>query len=178
MPEGLSHKTASRYIGILEQMFLLKRVEPWSTNRLHRIVKTPKMQFLDSGVLSTLTDLVPDEAKKYRGKFGNVLETFVFLELYMNASVSEGEVRMFHYRDQDKVEVDVVVEDSRSNIVGIEVKASATVSRNDLRGLKRLQEIAGARFVQGILLYDGEETLPVGEGLRVVPISSLWCARS
>lgn len=171
---GFSHKTASRYIGIFEQIFLLRRIEVWARNRLNRIVKTPKIQFLDSGILSTMLDVTPSEVANDRGHLGNVLETFVFSELYKHASVSEGDYNLLYYRDHDKFEVDVVIENSRSNIVGVEVKASATVSKSDLRGLKRLQEVSGKKFSMGILLYDGLETLPVGDRLWAVPFSTLW----
>jgi predicted AAA+ superfamily ATPase len=171
---GFSHKTASRYIGIFEQIFLLRRIEVWARNRLNRIVKTPKIQFLDSGILSTMLDVTPSEVANDRGHLGNVLETFVFSELYKHASVSEGDYNLLYYRDHDKFEVDVVIENSRSNIVGVEVKASATVSKNDLRGLKRLQGVSGKKFSMGILLYDGLETLPVGDRLWAVPFSTLW----
>jgi hypothetical protein len=171
---GFSHKTASRYIGIFEQIFLLRRIEVWASNRLNRIVKTPKIQFLDPGILSTMIDLTPSEVENDRGRLGNVLETFVFSELYKHASVSEGDYKLLYYRDHDKFEVDVVIENSRSNIVGVEVKASATVSKSDLRGLKRLQEVSGKKFSMGILLYDGLETLPVGDRLWAVPFSTLW----
>ena len=171
---GLSHKTASRYIGIFEQIFLLRKIEVWTSNRLHRMVKTPKIQFLDSGILSTMLGITHSEVEKDRRRLGNMLETFVFSELYKHASVSEGDYNLLYYRDHDKFEVDVVIENSRSTVVGVEVKASATVSKNDLRGLKHLQEVSGEKFSMGILLYDGLETLPVGDRLWAAPFSTLW----
>ena len=171
---GLSHKTAARYIGIFEQMYLLKRIEVWSNNRLHRIVKTPKIQFVDSGVLSSMTGITPAVAARERTRLGSVLETFVYGELYKHCTVAEEDYLILYYRDHDKLEVDFVIENPRSEIVGVEVKASATVSTADLRGLKRLRDIAGDRFLSGVLLYDGEETLPLGDRLWAAPFSTLW----
>jgi hypothetical protein len=173
---GLDSKTAARYTGIFEQMYLLERVEVWARNRLNRIVKTPKLQFIDAGLLATLMDLGSDEALQDRSRFGHVLETFVYGELLKYTTTSEGDYRLLYYRDADQVEVDVVIENAAGQIMGIEVKAAATVNAGDLRGLKKLASIAGAQFKMGVLLYDGTETLPLGDGLWAAPLSSLWGA--
>ena len=171
---GLDHKTAARYIGVFEQMYLLKRVEVWAGNRLKRLVKTPKMQFVDSGLLSTLAGVTPVLVRQDRSRFGNVLETFVFGELLKNTTTSEGYYQLLYYRDHDQFEVDFVIEDSTGQLVGVEVKAAATVKKSDLRGLKRLASVAGKQFKQGVILYDGTETLPLGDKCWAVPISTLW----
>lgn len=87
---------------------------------------------------------------------------------------AEGDYRLLHYRDMDKFEVDVVIENAAGQLVGIEVKATASVNESDLRGLKKLASVAGAQFKMGVLLYDGLETLPLGDGLWAAPLSTLW----
>ena len=171
---GLDHKTAARYISVFEQMYLLKRVEVWARNRLNRVVKTPKLQFIDSGLLSTLIDLTPAIAVQDRSRFGHVLETFVYGELLKHATSADGDYQLLYYRDHDQVEVDVVIENAAGQLVGVEIKATATVRQADLRGLKRLASIAGDQFKLGVILYDGTETLPLGERLWAAPISTLW----
>lgn len=171
---GLDSKTASRYIGVFEQMYLLKRIEVWAKNRLSRVVKTPKMQFIDSGLLATLAASSPDAIKQDRSRFGAILETFVFAELLKHATTTDGEYQLYYYRDHDQYEVDFVVENTEGDVVGVEVKASATVKESDLRGLKRLSTLAGKHFKLGVILYDGKETLPIGDNLWAAPISSLW----
>ena len=171
---GLDGKTASRYIGIFEQMYLLRRVDVWAHNRLNRVVKTPKLQFLDAGLLANLLDLTTEEVLRNRSRFGHVLETFVFAELLKHTTTAEGDYRLMYYRDADKYEVDVVIEDATGQLVGVEVKASATVTKDDLRGLKKLASLAGDQFKMGILLYDGAETLPLGGGIWAAPLSTLW----
>jgi predicted AAA+ superfamily ATPase len=79
-----------------------------------------------------------------------------------------------YYRDADKVEVDVVIENAAGKLVGVEVKASATVKESDLRGLKKLANIAGDQFKMGVLLYDGTETMPLGDRIWAAPLSTLW----
>jgi uncharacterized protein len=171
---GLDHKTASKYIGIFENMFLLKRVDVWASNRLKRMVKTPKLQFIDSGLLATLIDLTPETASQNRSRFGNLLETFVYAELLKHTTTSEGNHQLFYYRDHDQYEVDIVAENSAGQLVGVEIKAAATIKESDLRGLKRLMAVAQELFSMGVILYDGTETLPLGDRLWAVPISTVW----
>jgi predicted AAA+ superfamily ATPase len=79
-----------------------------------------------------------------------------------------------HYRDKDQYEVDAVIEDHRGNLVGIEVKASATVSSTDFRGLRRLAEAVGEKFKMGLVLYDHDRSVPFGERLWAAPLSCLF----
>ena len=171
---GLDHKTAAKYTSAFEQMYLLKRVEVWSGNRLSRLVKTPKLQFIDSGLLASLTDLTLGAIDQNRSRFGQVLESFVYGELLKHAASAEGDYQLLYYRDHDQYEVDLVAENAAGQLIGIEIKAAASVSASDLRGLKRLASVAGEQFKLGVIFYDGVQTLPLGEGFWAVPISSLW----
>jgi predicted AAA+ superfamily ATPase len=171
---GLDGKTAARYIGVFEQMYLLRRIDVWARNRLSRVVKTPKLQFIDSGLLATLLDLSAEETQRDRSRFGNVLETFVFGELLKHTTTADGDYRLLYYRDADQFEVDIVIENAAGKLVGVEVKAAATVKERDLRGLKKLAKLAGAQFEMGVLLYDGTETMPLGDGIWAAPLSTLW----
>jgi uncharacterized protein len=171
---GVSYKTAQRYVGLLEKLFLVSSLEPWYTNRLKRLVKSPKLHFLDSGLLSSIRQFTMDRARLHREEFGIALETFVHAELLKLVSGSGLRVTPFHFRDQRGNEVDVVLERADGAVIGVEVKASATVSPSDLSRLRKLAEVAGSRFVFGALLYDGETPVPFGARLAAVPISCLW----
>jgi predicted AAA+ superfamily ATPase len=109
-----------------------------------------------------------------RNLLGPLLETFVFSELLKSAAWTRERVSMFHYRDKDQVEVDFVLENSAGQIVGVEVKAAASVTRRDFAGLERLAAAAGKSFVLGVLLYDGDQTLSFAEHLTAAPFSVLW----
>jgi len=176
---GIDHKTASKYIAIFEQMYLMQRVPVWSGNRLSRLVKTPKLQFLDSGLLSVLLDF--SDPMRQRKLFGQLLESYVFAELRKQITWAEGEYGLFYYRDKDQYEVDFVVENASGDIIGIEVKAAASLSMSDLAGLKRLASVAPQHFKAGIILYDGTETLPLGQvndrPLWAMPIATLTSSR-
>lgn len=171
---GLDGKTVSRYVGVFEQMYLVRRIDVWARNRLNRVIKTPKLQFIDSGLLATLLDLTTEETQQDRTRFGKVLETFVFGELLKHTTTADGDYRLMYYRDADKFEVDVVIENAAGLLVGVEVKAAATVKESDLRGLKKMASLAVRQFKMGVLLYDGTETMPLAEGIWAAPLSTLW----
>jgi len=171
---GLDGKTVSRYISVFEQMYLLKRIDVWARNRLKRVVKTPKLQFIDSGLLGMLTSISHKDVQLDKTGYGHILESFVFGELLKHTTTSDDDYRLLYYRDADKFEVDIVIENSAGQLLGVEVKASATVKERDLRGLKKLFSLAGDQFTAGILLYDGDETMPLGSNLWAAPLSTLW----
>ena len=141
---------------------------------MYRVVKTSKLQFIDSGLLAALLDVNMEEVQQDRTRFGNVLETFVFGELLKHTTTADGDYRLMYYRDADKFEVDVVLENAAGQLVGVEVKAAASVREGDLRGLKKLASLAGSQLKMGVLLYDGTETMPLGNGIWAAPLSSLW----
>ncbi len=103
-----------------------------------------------------------------------MVENFVLMELARQLTWSEQRCRLYHYRTKDKVEVDAVLETPDGRVVGIEVKAGATVRAEDLAGLRHLANHIGDRFVAGYVLYTGQQTLPFGPKLRAIPLDALW----
>ena len=103
-----------------------------------------------------------------------LLETFVFQELQRQATGDDFGLAFYHYRDKDDAEVDIVVERGAHALVGIEVKAAATVTKDDFRGLRKLRKAAAERFVAGVVLYDGEICASFGDGFFAVPLRLLW----
>jgi predicted AAA+ superfamily ATPase len=170
----IDDKTTRRYVGILEQLFLVQRISPWFRNQLKRLIKTPKLHFIDSGLLSAMRGLTADRIAKDRGAFGALLETFVFSEVMKQIGWSDEGYTLHHYRDKDQDEVDIVLENDRGALIGIEVKASATVQANDFKGIRKLMDICGDDLKLGIVLYDGTGIVPFGDRLFAAPISCLW----
>jgi uncharacterized protein len=173
-PLGLGHVTIQKYSDILEQLFLVRTLQPWYTNELKRLVKTPKLHFLDSGLLAALRNLTATRVAADRMAFGSVLETFVLAELLKLASWHDERLEFFHFRDRYDNEVDIVIEDAHGNVVGIEVKAAASVNAADFSGIRMLAEACGKRFKLGVVLYDHDTLLPFGERMYAAPISALW----
>jgi predicted AAA+ superfamily ATPase len=175
---GLDEKTARKYLGVLEQLFLVRRLEPWHSNRLSRLIKTPKLHFLDSGLLAALLGVTPERVTSDRTVLGVLLETFVYTEVLKLATVSERQIALYHYRDKDKNEVDIVIEDESGAVVGLEIKASATVRPADFAGLRKLAAAAGRNFRLGVVLHDGDAVIGFGEHLFAAPLSCLWRSES
>jgi predicted AAA+ superfamily ATPase len=173
-PFHLSRPTIRDYVTLLERVFLLEELPPWHSNRLSRLIKTPKLHVGDTGLACALLGLDAVALMQDRGTLGQLLETFVCQELRRQASWHEEEIRFHHYRDKDGAEVDLVLERGAGQVAGVEVKASATVTAADFRGLRKLKEAAGKRFTAGVVLYDGEMSAGFGDGLYAVPIRALW----
>lgn len=171
---GVDAKTIDRWLSLLGKIFLVDRVRPWFRNDLKRLVKAPKLHFLDSGLLAALARIDAGAIARDRTSLGPLLECFVHAELQKTIALSSERTSLTHYRDKDQAEVDFVLERTPGRVVGIEVKSSATIRPQDFRGLVRLKEAAGDAFAMGILLHDGERVMPYGDRLAAAPISSLW----
>ena len=171
---NLDAKTTRRYVGVLEQLFLLRRLDPWFRNRLKRLVKTPKLHFLDPGLLAAILGITGERIAKDRSIFGPVLEAFVVSEIMKQTAWLDGTYALHHYRDKDQDEVDVVVENDRAELVGLEVKAAATVTMSDFKGLRKLANASRERFMLGVVLYDGESVVGFGDRMFAAPISCVW----
>jgi predicted AAA+ superfamily ATPase len=173
-PFQLSRPTIRDYVTLLEQVFLVEELPPWHSGRLGRLVKTPKLHLGDTGVAATLLGLDAEALNEDRAILGQLLETFVYQELRRQASGHDDEIRFHHFRDKDGYEVDVVLERGGRQVAGVEVKAAATVTSADFRGLRKLAGAAGRRFAAGAVLYDGETSAGFGDALFAVPIRALW----
>ena len=174
VPFQLSRPTIRDYVTLLEKVFLVETLPPWHSNRLSRLVKTPKLHLGDTGLASALLGVDAAALAGDRPLLGQLLETFVFQELRRQASWHDEPLAFYHYRDKDGVEVDIVIERGARSLAGVEVKASATVTASDFRGLRKLKAATGTRFAGGVILYDGEINASFGDGLYAVPIRALW----
>ncbi len=167
-------KTLHRYIALLETIFLINIQLPWSNNTTTRFIKSPKVYLIDSGLLAFLLNITQENALQEGGAMGKIVENFVIGELRKQATWSKTWPTLYHYRTSNGEEVDAVLESRSGKIIGIEVKASTQVSPNDFKGIRSLQEKAGAKFVGGVVLYTGSQIVPFGENLYAMPIYSLW----
>jgi predicted AAA+ superfamily ATPase len=173
-PFQISRPTVRDYITLFARLFLLEELPPWHSHRLSRLVKTPKLHITDTGVACALLGVDPRGRMADRTLLGQLLETFVFQELKRQASWYDDPLAFYHFRDRDGYEVDIVIEQGIRALAGIEVKAGATVTEADFRGLRRLKEAVKDRFVRGVVLYDGETSVRFGESLYAVPLRALW----
>jgi len=173
-PFQLSRPTIRDYVTLLERIFLVDMLPPWHSNRLSRLVKTPKLHLGDTGLASSLLGIDAGALMKDRALLGRLMETFVLQEMRRQASWHDNSLGFHHFRDKDGYEVDIVLEREGREVAGVEVKAAATVAESDFKGLRKLREASGARFTAGVVLYDGESAVRFAENLFAVPVRALW----
>jgi len=171
---GVPLNTLKRYLILLEALFIVTSLPPWSSHLGKRLVKTPKLMLGDAGLMGHLLGVDLARLQRDRDLVGGLLETFVAGELRKNLGWAKTRARMFHYRTLPGQEVDLLLERADGQLVGVEVKASATVQARDFKGLQHLREAYGEVFHRGVVLYTGSEILPFGPGLWALPISCLW----
>ena len=171
---GLHRDTVEHYVSVLERLFLVRRLPAWHRNTGKRLIKSPKLHLVDSGLAATLAGLSAEDWLSKRERMGHLLESFVVQQLIAQAAWTDPDLRFWHYRDKDQGEVDVVITQGRKTW-GIEVKAATTLNPKDGKGLTRLADYCGKDFKRGILLYTGKDILPLGDKrLLAVPVSELW----
>lgn len=171
-PFSISRPTIREYLSLLEQIFLIEQLQPWHSNRLSRLIKTPKVHFSDTGLACSLLGISSAALWLDKKLLSQLLETFIYQELRKHADWLDDSLNFFHFRNKDKVEVDIIIERGRQ-LVGIEIKAAATVTKNDFKGLNKLKLSCPEQFTSGIVFYDGDSIVPFGEKLHAVPISLL-----
>ena len=171
---GIPANTIRAHIDLLEMLFLIHRLPAWHSNRLSRLIKAPKLHVIDTGLLAYLLSANAERVHTDGQTAGALFETFVVTEVLRQVSADPDPPRMFHFRDRDGREVDLVLERRDGSVVGIEAKASATAGREDFRGLRLLRERLGDRFAFGALLYTGRATVPFGDRLAAIPLQGLW----
>ena len=170
----LHRNTIDRYLSILEKLYLIRRVPAWHRNKAKRLVITPKVHMIDSGLAASLAQFTAQNWSHNPEFMGHLLESFVVQQIFSQLAWTNPDIQVWHYRDKDQVEVDVVVT-LNNQTWGIEVKASSAISPRDFMGLRRLADKSGENFVQGVLLYGGSSILPVQDSrFLAVPISELW----
>jgi uncharacterized protein len=170
----IARPTVARYMRLLEEVFLIKRIPGWSRNLGTRVTSAPKLIFIDSGIASRLLALDAHTLRRPGSPFGPLFEGFVLSELARQLTWSHELADLYHYRDHNKIEVDAVLENRQRQVVGIEVKAASTVRSDDFNGLRRLADKLGDDFLLGLVLYTGNTTLPFGPKLRAMPVSAIW----
>lgn len=167
-------KTLGRYLTLLERLFLVVRVPAWAGGATRRLLRHPKIALCDTGLLAHLAGVTMDTLERDATLSGPLLENLVVMELLKQSGFSASRPSVFHFRSHDGHEVDAVLERRDGTLVGIEVKASATVTAGDFKGLKVLAAEAGARFRRGLVLHTGSDAVAFDKNLHALPLSALW----
>lgn len=171
---GIAQTTLRRYLSLLETLFLIRQVPAWSSNLGKRLQKSPKFFLSDYGMTAHLQGVTHSAIQNSHGLPGDLVESFVHAELAKHQTWAELRTQLMHYRTTTGMEVDFVLENRRKELVGIEVKAAATISKKDFNGLRHLRETTPQQFKRGILLYTGEQTVHFDKQLVALPLASFY----
>lgn len=175
---GIDRKTAVAYESLLTNLLVVEALPAWTTNRLKRLVLSPKRHVVDAALAASILRLDVNAILRSGDLLGKLLDTFVVSQLRAEIVVSESRPRLYHLRqEQGRFEVDVLGELRGGRVVGIEVKASAAPTGSDARHLVGLRDRLGDMFRAGILFHTGPMSFALAERVMAVPISALW-ARS
>ena len=162
------------YLALFEATYLIFQLPAWSGNIGKKILKTPKLFFVDSGLVAFLSGIDLDLIQQKPREAGQLFENFVLTELVKQAQWSKIRPHFFHFRSQTNQQVDFILEDRQRRWVGIEVKAAKTIRPNDFNGLRWLKNQMGTQFLRGIVIYCGSEIVPFGDNLLAMPVDKLW----
>ena len=158
----ITNKTVVAYIELLETMYIIKIVPSYHVNASLRVIKSPKVHFLDTGLASYLLHVDKENLFLHKDRnYGSLIENYVYCELLKEASYAKNDISIHHFRDLRKKEVDFVLESRNGNIIGVEVKAKASINKKDLKGMLELARESKERFYKGIVFYGGDEVMPI-----------------
>lgn len=172
---GVDYRTYEKMFAFALNSFLVFNVKPWARpNKLSkRFVKSPKLYFTDCNFLSYIMKRDIDEMYENDKKaFGHVFENFVATELLKSAKLNN--LELSHYRTQSGKEADFVLENAQGDVVGIEVKSAKDIDKKAYSGLLELKELCGDKFKKGIILYAGNDIVPLSEKIWAVPVCYFW----
>lgn len=170
----MSHRTLIRYMALLEMTFVVQRIPAWAGELGRRLIRHPKVMLADSGLLGHFLRLETERLPLDERSVGPLLENFAASELLKCMNWSDYRPSLYHFRTGRDEEVDLVLEGRGRRLVGVEVKASSSVTWEDFSSLRVLADATGRRFVRGIVLYTGRRHLPFGPKMHALPISALW----
>jgi predicted AAA+ superfamily ATPase len=172
---GINRKTAQAYERLLGNLLVVESLPAWTSNRLKRLVLTPKRHLVDPAIAGGVLRLDADAVLRDGDLLGRLLDTFVLAQLRAELPVTAARPRLYHVRQQQgRFEVDLLAELAGGGLVGFEVKATAAPGPADARHLAGLRDRYPDTFVAGVVLHTGPRAYGLGERLAAAPISALW----
>lgn len=172
---SIQRPTVESYLGALEALFVIDRVPAWSRGDYDRLGKKDKLFMADSGLMASILNWRLEGIAQNADRVGKLIETFVYTQIASLVDLSD-DYRLYHYRDREKREIDFIVEcESDGALLAIEVKAALSVKKDDFKHIRWFAEnmTHGRPFV-GIVLYSGQEVFSFGQGMKAVPMNSMW----
>ena len=172
-----SYKTVKTYFQYLKALFLVETLLPFYKNIGKQVTKTPKLYFIDTGLVCFLLKLSSDSLEPFSSEFGRLLENHIYLELKKEIEASLENYEIFYYRNDKKQEVDFVIENSKADFIAIEVKAKSNIKSSDLKGLANLISKLGNKLFASYVFYGGKEiavTKVANSNVFLIPYAYLF----
>ena len=167
---GISNETVKRWVSVLRTSRIIYLLEPYYNNHLKRVIKTPKIYFMDVGLLAYLTKWPTPETLANGAKAGNIFETFVVSEIiksYLNAGIINPP--LYFYRDKDKKEIDLIIEEAEK-IYPIEIKMSASPNKEMAKNFSVLKRKVDKEIGTGVIICQYDNKVYLSEDILVLPI--------
>lgn len=172
---GIDRKTGAAYDALLQRLMLCDVIPAWTTNRLKRLIRSPKRFVTDCSLLTGLFGIDVAGVLADGKLLGRIIETFVMSQLRVEQVVSPLRFRLHHVRQQNgRSEIDFLIEIGAGSLIGVEVKASNAPTAKDARHLEWLRENYPDRFIAGVVLHTGQNVFSLGDKITAIPISCLW----
>jgi uncharacterized protein len=176
---SLRRETLESYINALESLYLVERIPAWRKTDYDRVGKKPKIFMADSGLMFSLLSWNLEQIRYQSDPLGKLIETFAFNEISTQVCVHSEIYELFHYRDREQREIDLIVEREDQSLLGIEIKSTSVVTKNDFKHLLWFKNNLSkkAPFV-GIILYTGDSPISFGDDLWAIPFPMIWVTRT
>ncbi len=172
---GINRITANAYEELLGNLFIVDQLAAWETNRLKRLVKTPKRYVVEPALIAAALRLDTRGIMGDGGLLGRMLDTFVAAQLRPELMLSDSRPRLYHVRTQGgREEIDLVAELGGQRAIGIEVKAGAAPDGAAARHLRWMRDKLGKGFVAGVVLHTGPRIYALDDKIVAAPIASIW----
>ena len=168
---GISPKTAKSWVSILEASGIVALLQPYHTNTIKRLSKTPKLYFMDTGLCAWLCSWSSPATLQNGAMSGAILETWVFGQLYRALGNRGLRTRLSYYRESNGAEIDFLLE-HEGKLYPMEVKRNSNPTAADLKAVEKLP-VGNAELQPGIVLCTTREMLPIGKGHYSFPISAM-----
>lgn len=170
---GVDIKTVQHWTSVVDASGLIKIIRPYYSNAIKRVVKTPKLYFMDTGLLCHLVGWKSAETAKNGAMSGNIFETFVVSEIiksYINSG--RGIDNIYYYRDKEKREIDLVIEEENT-LYPVEIKKGAAVTGNWIKNFSVLSRIEDKKIGSGAVICQTDKPIPVTETVKALPVEYL-----
>lgn len=174
---GIERSTVDEYMDVLIHLSMLVKLPAWTSSESKRDIKQPKYHFADTGIVAALRQMSVDtfDIDADPSALGAMLESFVHSELQKSLPYQQKDFRLYHWRSAHQKEIDILAE-SATRLVGIEIKASGTITEDAFKNLKGFASSGPgkSKTFTGIVFYLGQHKLTFGDRMFALPVSMLW----